>query len=141
MSASSASKTAGSSSYSTSNEIQGFGGSLVVYRRDCGDRIADKADFVQCDRGLVLDDETEIGIDMIADQIIASEYGSYSGKSFGPRSIHFYDSRVRMRTTEDAAVQHARQLEIQSIVDATGNPLLRVNHADRLSYRHAISSL
>ena len=71
------------------NEIEGFGGSLVVHRRNCGDRIADKTNLVQCDRRLVLDDKTEIGIDMIADQIIASEYGSYSRKTFSLRSINF----------------------------------------------------
>src|SRR5262249_527521 len=35
-------------------------------------------------------------------------------------------------------MEHARQLKIQSVIDAAGDPQLRVYHADRLSNGHGI---
>src|SRR4029453_18313566 len=85
----------------------------------------------------VLNDQAEIGVDVIADQILARQHGGDARKLFGLRGIDLDNARVRMRTVNHARMEHSRQLEIQRIVDAARYPLLRVYHADRLSNRHA----
>ena len=42
-------------------------------------RFADKTDSIQCHRRLVLKNETEVGIDVVADQIIARQHRDYAG--------------------------------------------------------------
>ena len=74
---------------------------------DSGNRLADKADPVQCYRRLVLNDQPEIRIDVIADQIIARQHGDDAGKLFGLRGIDLDDARVRMRTVKHARMEHS----------------------------------
>jgi hypothetical protein len=37
-------------------------------------------------------------------------------------SIDFHDAGVRMRASKHASMQHARQLEVQSVLDAAAHP-------------------
>jgi hypothetical protein len=59
-----------------------------------------------------LKDETKMGIDMIADQILARE-GRHDARQFiGPACIDSDNPRVSVRTAKHAGMQHPRQLEI-----------------------------
>ena len=122
----SASKTAGSSSYSTVDEPRGGAGRLARGRGDRGDDVAGVARHVG-EHALVLDlaaVEPEVG------DVLGRQHDAVRRHR---RRVDRHHARVRVRRAHERGVQHAGPLDVDRVA-------LRAGHARSIRCAHAAST-
>src|SRR5262249_1416911 len=116
------------------DEIESFLSGLFIHRADCGHRLSDVADLVYGKGRLVLS--------RWHDTVAAREVGSsddfkHPWLRSSPRHVEARDLRMWMRTSQDTAVGHPRQLQVVGVPGGPGNLGVTVDLRERLSdYLH-----
>ena len=91
------------------DQVECLVGDPFVGGRDRGDGIADIADLFSGQRLLILADREDAELDR---QIIAGEHGQHARVRPSARRVHVDDASMRVRTAQDAPVDHARQRQV-----------------------------
>ncbi len=133
---SSGSKYAGSGSYSTSISSMRVLRNLFADRGNTGHVIADVADLLHRQRGLVVTHgKNAVGIGRVR----AGDDGDDALKRLGARGIDALDASVRIGRMQNLADQHPGEAEVVGVLACAGGLAGGVHHGDRFADYRKIS--